>query len=194
MNEYFMLFTTQINDIVLSMSDDLKGAIITAIVTSIISIIGFFLTNYSMKKTFKNELLREKTVVHIEKMSEVPFRILNMMEEMVKDPNSKHVLDEFIEVLNTTCAYGSTQAIRIAANMQSENYLYARTKQFNLYRAMAHYALLVTQIKYDVTGIINSPDMWFKMKLKDYPSSRSAYAIANNQLVDELDLNKDFII
>lgn len=32
------------------MSDDLKGAIITALVTGMISIIGFLVTNASMKK------------------------------------------------------------------------------------------------------------------------------------------------
>lgn len=41
------------------MSDELKGAIITAIVTGIISIIGFVVTYNSMKKNFKNELEKE---------------------------------------------------------------------------------------------------------------------------------------
>ena len=44
------------------MSDELKGAIITAIVTGIISIIGFVVIYNSMKKNFKNELEKEKTV------------------------------------------------------------------------------------------------------------------------------------
>ena len=39
-----------------NMSDDLKGAIITAVLTSIISIIGFILTNKNMSKNLKNEL------------------------------------------------------------------------------------------------------------------------------------------
>ena len=43
------------------MSDELKGAIITAIVTGIISIIGFVVIYNSMKKNFKNELEIEKT-------------------------------------------------------------------------------------------------------------------------------------
>ena len=36
------------------MSDDLKGAIITAVFTSIVSIISFILTNNNMIKNFKN--------------------------------------------------------------------------------------------------------------------------------------------
>lgn len=39
-----------------NMSDDLKGAVITAIVTGTISIVGFIVTYNSMKKNFKNEL------------------------------------------------------------------------------------------------------------------------------------------
>lgn len=47
------------------MSDELKGAIITAIVTGIISIIGFVVTYNSMKKNFKNELEKEKTSITV---------------------------------------------------------------------------------------------------------------------------------
>lgn len=49
------------------MSDDLKGAIITAVFTSIVSIIGFILTNKNMSKNLKNELKKEKTTLHIQK-------------------------------------------------------------------------------------------------------------------------------
>ena len=47
------------------MSDDLKGAIITAVFTSIVSIIGFILTNKNMSKNLKNEL-KKKHISHIE--------------------------------------------------------------------------------------------------------------------------------
>lgn len=97
-----------------SMGDELKGAIITAIVTGIISIIGFIVTNHSMKKNFKNELLKEKTTVHIEKMSEMPLHILELMEKMTNGPSNQDVLDEFKSILNNVCAYGSVQAIKIA--------------------------------------------------------------------------------
>ena len=57
------------------MSDDLKGAIITALVTGIISIIGFIVTNASMKKNFKNELKRQRDSVALEKMSTMPYHV-----------------------------------------------------------------------------------------------------------------------
>lgn len=177
-----------------SMGDELKGAIITAFVTGIISIIGFILTNRSMKKSFKNELLKEKTTVHIEKMSEMPLHILELMEKMINNPSNQDVLEDFKKILNTVCAYGSIQAIKIVATMQSENYQYANTDQFNTYRALSFYALLITQIKYDVTGIINSPDMWYTMKLKDYIKMKEEIQKENNKIVRDLHLNKGFLI
>lgn len=177
-----------------SMGDELKGAIITAIVTGIISIIGFIATNYSMKKNFKNELLKEKTSVHIEKMSEMPLHILELMEKMRNGSLNQDVLKEFNDILNNVCAYGSVQAIRIVATMQSENYQYANTDQVNTYRVLSFYALLITQIKYDVTGIINGPDMWYEMKLTDYHKTKEDIKEENNKIVRELNLNKGFLI
>lgn len=110
------------------MSDDLKGAIITAVFTSIVSIIGFILTNKNMSKNLKNELKKEKTTLHIQKMSEMPYAILILMDKMIKKPESEEVLDDFRKIMNTVCAYGSKDAIKIASVMQSENYKNQKNK------------------------------------------------------------------
>lgn len=177
-----------------NMSDDSKGAIITAVLTSIISIIGFILTNKNMSKNLKNELKKEKTTVHIQKTSEMPYAILCLMDMMVKNPSSEETLNEFKKIMNTVCAYGSKDAIKIASTMQSENYELVERKEKNTYRMLSFYSLLVTQIKYDVTNIVNSPELWFKLKIKDYRKSRDKMIEENNKIVDELDLNEDFKI
>ena len=66
------------------MSDDLIGVIITAVVTSIISIIGFVVTNASMRKSFKNELMRQRDSVALEKMATVPYETLDFYDITVK--------------------------------------------------------------------------------------------------------------
>ena len=78
--------------------------------------------------------------------------------------------------------------------MQSENYQLDVTKTENRYRILAFYPLLVTQIKYDVTNIVNSPELWFRLKIKDYQDLRDIMVKENNKIVDELDLNKEFEI
>lgn len=65
-------------------SDDLIGVIITAVVTSIISIIGFVVTNASMRKSFKNELMRQRDSVALEKMATVPYETLDFYDITVK--------------------------------------------------------------------------------------------------------------
>lgn len=176
------------------MSDELLGVIITAIVTSVISIIGFIVTYHSMKRNFKQELEKEKTSVHIEKMSTVPYDVLQLIDEIVKSGGQGDVLEAFFKIMNTIYAYGSTKAISIAAILQKENYEKAGTKKFDKYRAISLYTLLATQIKFDVTGIAVSPELWLQMKLNDYTENKSGFIEANNKLVKELDLNSMFKI
>lgn len=66
------------------MSDDLKGAIITALVAAIVSIIGFIVTNMSMSKSFKNELARQRDNTALEKMAAVPYETLAFWDLTMK--------------------------------------------------------------------------------------------------------------
>ena len=184
------------------MSDELKGAIITALVTGIISVIGFIVTNASMKKSFKNELKRQRDNIALEKMSTMPYQVLLLMDEMIEagriqneiqkikniEENTKHLK----ELMNTIYSYGSEQAIKIVSLMQKENYTF--NGNIDKYRMLSEYVLLATQIKYDVTEISVSPELWFQMRLTDYASNKIQFKQANNKLIDELNLRKEFQI
>lgn len=178
-----------------TMSDYLKASILTAFVTSIISILGFIVTNITLSRNFKNELRKQKTSLHIEKMSTIPFKILELMDNMIKSNNDFNGLNEFKELLNVIYSYGSEKAIIIVSLMQKENYDMANGRNNgNKYRIMVLYVLLATQIKYDVTGIKISPDSWYKMKLTDYEANKDKFKECNNKLVSELNLIDSFKI
>ena len=104
------------------MSEELVGVIITSVVTSIISIIGFVVTYKSMKRNFKEELEKEKTSIHIEKMSSIPYKILELMDSIINSRGKGNYLKDFVSLMDTIYAYGSENAIKIAATMQKENY------------------------------------------------------------------------
>ena len=187
------------------MSDDLKGAIITALVTGIISNIGFIVTNASMKKNFKNELKRQRDSVALEKMSTMPYEVLALMDEMIesgkiKNETQKKITMEqnfkhFKEIMNTIYSYGTEESIKIVSLMQKENYAAnGKTASLDKYRMMSSYVLLATQIKHDVTEISVSPELWFQMRLTDYEANREEFMNANNKLVDELKLKEEFKI
>ena len=78
--------------------------------------------------------------------------------------------------------------------MQRENFLATGKKENNAYRVTSLYILLVTQIKYDITGIVVCPELWFQTRLTDYATKRNEFKAINNRLVTELNLNKGFII
>lgn len=190
-----------------SISDELLGVVITAGIPALISIVGFIVTYCSMKKSFKNELSHERDSVALEKMSEIPLKVLDLFEQIQK---SSHIQNQtqkqqqdFIDnttkllstILNTTYSYGSEKAIKLMSMMQSENYYReANPSQGDTYRIMAFYVLLATQIKYDVTEIAISPELWYRMRLKDYETQKEKIIEANNKIVKELNLINEFLI
>ncbi len=79
--------------------------------------------------------------------------------------------------------------------MQKENYEYAsQGGEQDIYRMSSILTLLTTQIKYDITEIAVSPNLWFQMRISDYSSNKEYYKRANNKLVEELGLNNEFKI
>ena len=176
----------------LTISDDLLGVIITACVTSIISIIGFIITNTSMKKSFKNELMKQRDGIALEKMATIPYDVLSLMDRIIKKSkeNQADEIENFNMIMKEIYSYGSQHAISILALMQKENYeLSSNSETKNSYRVMALYVLLATQIKYDVTGIYVNPEFWYRMKITDYEKNKSLIKIENNKLIEELRLS-----
>lgn len=109
--------------------------------------------------------------------------------------NMEQDFRHFKEIMNTIYSYGSEKAIRIVSLMQKENYSANRnTTCLDKYRVIAFYVLLATQIKYDVTEISVSPELWFQMRLKDYEENKDKFQNANNRLIDELSLRNEFKI
>ena len=92
-------------------------------------------------------------------MSSIPYEILKLMDNIMQTGGKGDLLNDFTSLMDTIYAYGSKEAIKIAATMQKENYTLRNTVSFNKYRAISMYILLATQIKSDVTGIRVSPGL-----------------------------------
>lgn len=181
------------------MNISLICTIATTIVNVIVSIVGFLITYKSMRKNFENELRKQKSNIALEKMSVIPYEVINLMSEMISSGKNKQPFDDvtahFNNIMNTIYSYGSAEAIKIASLMQSENYLCNQTdNKLNEYRAISFYVILASQIKYDVTGIAVSSGFWFQMRITDYTANKENIKIENNKIVNELNLNENFKI
>lgn len=171
-------------------------------VPAIISIIGFIITIFTLKKDFQNELAKQKANIQLDKMSTMPYAILELLQNIIdagkKDFSSKvqeHLKEDMNKIFSTIYAYGSSTAIHILAAMQSENYQsMSAPEQRDKFRIMSFYVLLTVQIRADITNEIVSPEEWFKMRLTDFQDNREMIKAANNRLVSELNLSNQYFI
>lgn len=178
------------------MSDTIKAALISAMIPALISIIGFIATNRSVKRDFKNEILKQRNEIALNKMATMPMRILELLGTIIETGGQNEELaKEFNGFMNEVYAYGSENAIALISKIQKDNMFFGdNVADRNLYELIAMYILLATQIKYDVTGIIVSPEKWYEMRMNDYEINREKMRLANNNVVKIFELNKRFYI
>lgn len=181
--------------------NDRISVLLSVGIPAVISIIGFLLTIFTLKKEFQNELVKQKANVQLEKMSTMPYEILELMQNMIDSgKNPSRALQEKLKakmdrVFSTIYAYGTATSIHILAAMQSENYQnISASQEVNRYRMMAFYVLLTVQIRTDITGEVVSPEEWFKMKITDFQDNRDLFRATNNELVNELNLNRQYLM
>nr|DAD89642.1 MAG TPA: hypothetical protein [Siphoviridae sp. ctnFo11] len=178
------------------MSDTIKAALISAMIPALISIIGFIATNRSVKRDFKNESLKQRNEIALNKMATMPMRILELLGTIIETGGQNEELaKEFDGFMNEVYAYGSENAIALISKIQKDNMFFGdNVADRNSYELIAMYILLATQIKYDVTGIIVSPEKWYEMRINDYEINREKMRLANNNVVKMFELNKRFYI
>ncbi len=178
------------------MSDTIKAALISAMIPALISIIGFIATNRSVKRDFKNESLKQRNEIALNKMATMPMRILELLGTIIETGGQNEELaKEFEGFMNEVYAYGSENAIALISKIQKDNMFFCdNVADRNSYELIAMYILLATQIKYDVTGIIVSPEKWYEMRINDYEINREKMRLANNNVVKMFELNKRFYI
>ena len=149
------------------------------------------------KRNFKEEVNKAKVNATLEQISDLPYKILTLMDTMLqKDKPKNHEqanLKLFQEIMSLTFAYGSKEAIMIVSSMQEANYLLSREPdKVDKNEIMAYYILLACQVKYDLTGIKINPEYWYRMRITDYKAMKEKLDRATNKIVGELQL-EDFL-
>lgn len=164
------------------------------VLNALFTLIGFAVTIYTFKRSLKNELIKTQNSITLDQVRDLPYEVLDNFDKLNDDSyNEEQRLKDFSSVMKKIYAYGSKDSICIISKMQEENYQQLCIES-NKLRPMCFYILLVTQIKFDVTGDAVSPELWYKMKINDYHKNKTKIKIANNEIVSELHLNKNFKI
>ena len=164
------------------------------ILTVIVTVLGFVITYFMTKKNFKEEIRKDKIALAAEATQTLPYDICQLMDSMIKDKDKKQnvFMKEYGAILSKVLAYGSKDAVKIAIKMQQLSYDAADQPTEKRFAILAAYALLITQLKYDLTLEVISPESWFQLRMNDYSKIQNIMKSDINNIVNELDLNHSF--
>ena len=160
-------------------------------ITAIVTILGFIISYRLNSRRVKEEILKYKASKTLDKLEDMPRRILSLIDSIRRSQNSVIALqEEYLDILNQVFCYGSHDAVRIASTMQQ--YIYSLHEGKNNNRVVAYYVLLICQIRYDLSGEIISPNEWYRMRMSEYENDSLRLKEMNNDIVKQLQLNKAF--
>ena len=173
------------------------------IIPSVVTVIGFFISNRINKREFSQHIQEIKTEKQLANMYELPkdvFTFIDMIGMLYVPPHiAPDGFDELKDKIYTTviCS-GSEDAVKIMVHIRET--LSAGIDDgidIPASRLIAGYVLLAMQIKYDVTGIENSPLTWYSgrftsQKMLEAGPFFEASIIDINNIVDQLKL-KSFL-
>lgn len=165
-----------------------------SIVTIFITILGFVITYFMTKKNFRDEIQKDKIALASQEIQTLPYDICQLMDGMIKNGAKKQdaFVKEYGAILSKVLAYGSKDAVKVAVKMQQMSYDAAREGKSDHNRLLAAYSLLITQLKYDLTSEVISPESWFQLRITDYTPIQSEMKNQINSIVDEIELSKSF--
>ena len=130
-----------------------------AIITIITTTVGFIVTFLLTKKSFKDEVKKNKIAIGADAMKTIPFELCQMMNRMAGQKTGKPFsVEEYSELLSRILSYGSKDAVSLAVHMQQLAFSNKDGQdEKKKWEALVTYALLITQIKYDLTSEVISP-------------------------------------
>lgn len=166
------------------------------IVTIITTAVGFIITILLTKKSYKDEVKKSKIAIGADAMKEIPVELCKLMDGAAGlSKGTPITAEKYADLISRILSYGSKDAVSIAVHMQQLAFSNRDGQdEQKKWEALVAYALLITQIKYDLTSEVISPESWFKMKITDYETMRPVAIKMINELVDSLNLNKEFMV
>ena len=159
----------------------------------IFTIFGFLATFFITKYSCKKEIDKLRKAKMMEKIEDIPMDILNLMygfEKNQSDAFIKQSVNELAKIMHKIIAYCGKDSVKIASYIQEISY----NKSFKNYELLCSYSILVSQLKFDLTGEYVSPEFYFKIKYKDYKVSMEQQIKKDiNKIIKKLNISKKFL-
>lgn len=161
---------------------------ITSIVASCVTLAGIVVSYILSKKNLEGELKRLREQEALAKSHDFPQRAASLMDDIERGMSP----DELKKLLTDIYAYGSPEAIRVIVEFQETNYREARSGDVDPMYLLSLVAVLISQLKYDLTGRTVEPESWFRLRITDYDPVQSPIPGYIKEISAKLNLTFDY--
>ena len=177
------------------MSETLQGVLYGAVIGggfTVVSVIVSAISNYFLN------IRKHKSEKHLEKIEKLYETTESLYDTLMK--NSTDAEKQCKELLTDLFKYGSPATVRLMSEFVRTLALKGKSVKINadvsidnnIISCIACIALLLSQLKYDLTGIRTSPLYWFKVKLPAYSLKSFYFSVITARLVFKLRLSPLF--
>ena len=160
----------------------------------LVTIIGFIITYKMTTMAVGDEIRKSKISHNAEMIHALPLELCEFMGKIQKHGNNDARLKDYEKIMSKILAYGSRDAVNIAVEVQQASYRTAKTGEDVGQTLLVLVSLLITQLKYDISEEIMSPESWFKMKINDYENVRVKVVSVTIEFIIKFGLNDAFYI
>ncbi|MCI8366266.1 MAG: hypothetical protein HFJ66_01500 [Eggerthellaceae bacterium] len=160
-------------------------------ITSAVTLIGIAVSYWLSKKNLKEETARMYEQQSLAKINDLPFRVAGLIDDI---ESGKLDPDSMKQLLSTIYAYGSPDAIKIIVAFQENNFRHVTPENpADPFYTISLISVLITQLKFDLTGRIVNPECWFRLRINDYDPRESPIPCHIENIVSKLEPDQRFI-
>lgn len=161
---------------------------VTSVIASCVTLAGIVVSYVLSKKNLEGELRRLREQEALTKSHDFPRCAASLMDDVEAGMSP----DELKKLLTDIYAYGSPEAIRIIVEFQETNYRMARSENIDPLYLISLVAVLISQLKYDLTGRTVDPENWLRLRITDYNPSRSPIPGYIKEISKNLGISLDY--
>ena len=159
-------------------------------IPSIVTIVGFVITYSLNKANVKEEIYKSKNLKSSEILANNLQPLLNIARfdsEKMKEDNT---LVQLNKIFDEILIYGSSKLISIATAFKEHTFSHKDCIDVNY--TFAYIGLLISQLKYDISGEYIPADTWYRYTISDYNLLKAKINNKINEIIIKLNLDTEF--
>lgn len=157
-------------------------------IPSIVTIIGFIITYNLNIVNVREEIYKSKNIKSSENLEKNFQPLLNIIRFDREKMKENKTLESLNKIFDEILIYGSSKLIRIATAFKE--YIFTHKDSIDVNYTFAYIGLIISQLKYDISGEYIPADTWYRYTITDYGVLKAQIVGKIEEIIKGLDLDK----